>query len=357
MSAFQGRMKSEWRAAGLVLGLGAFAFLSGIGSWLDQLKGMRQVNEQDEIFRYVAQEIAEPALCDKIPWSVATGGGFFIEPSYERSECYAFIAGWTKNPQLCWKVRRLGAFHLLSEQTSMWSCLRDARRGMNAGIAVSPASLVDFFGRLGYDPDTIHLEGITPPVVSVKDIYRQLPERPGIVTRIEKATGDSGRSAGLTDNDATNLAYLEHVAALVTQNPNWCARIPEDLKVASEPARFRDWCLFTLATNTKDARLCGRIPIPANQRDVRLSLQATCMFQVNSPYPSNLRYGPEVPDDDERTRTLITMLNYEIPRAKDLPLESIYAAYDRFLNELNHGTDPRHAAARQRFIQRVQSLP
>jgi hypothetical protein len=64
-----------------------------------------------------------------------------------------------------------------------------------------------------------------------------------------------------------------------------------------------------------------------------------------------------VPDDDDRTRALITTLDYEIPHAKDLPLERIYAAYDRFLDELSHGTDPPHTTARRRFIDRVQRLP
>jgi len=75
------------------------------------------------------------------------------------------------------------------------------------------------------------------------------------------------------------------------------------------------------------------------------------------PYPSNLRYGPEVPDDDERIRAVITMLNYEIPRAKDLPLEDIYAAYGRFLDESTRGTDPPHTTAPRRSIDRVQRLP
>jgi hypothetical protein len=44
--------------------------------------------------------------------------------------------------------------------------VNDAWRGMNAGVAVPQASLVGFFGELGYDPDTIRVEGITPPVVN-----------------------------------------------------------------------------------------------------------------------------------------------------------------------------------------------
>jgi hypothetical protein len=49
-------------------------------------------------------------------------------------------------------------------------------------------------------------------------------------------------------------------------------------------------------------------------------------------------------------------LNYQIPRARDLPLEPIYAAYGRFLDELNHGTDQAHTTARRRFVDRVQRL-
>jgi len=68
------------------------------------------------------------------------------------------------------------------------------------------------------------------------------------------------------------------------------------------------------------------------------------------------RYGPEVPDTDDRTRALIAMLHYEIPRAKDLPRGALYGVFERFLHELNRGNDTRHAAARQRFIARVRAL-
>ena len=345
----------KWRLAALILLLGLFVFLSGIQSWPDQLRGMRSVNQQDELYRYVAQELAEPALCEEIPWSAESPGGFFIAPSYERSNCYTFIAGRTKNLGLCWKVRRLGPFRFLSQQISMWSCLGEAWHGANAGIAVSPENLVGFFTRLGYNPDTLHLEGITPPVVNLKDIYRQLPNRPDIVMRIEKAIGATVRSGSSTTDDSTNAAYLADIAALVTKTPGWCARIPEDLPVVSQRARFRDWCLFTLASNTRNPELCRLIPIRANETDQRLSLKAKCDVQARSPNPGG-QYGPEVPDTNDRTGTLIAMLHYEIPRAKDLPLAVVSAAYQRFLDELNRGSDPRPMAARQRFIARVRTL-
>ena len=316
---------------------------------------MRRGNVQDEFYRYVAQEINEPALCEEIPWSVESPGGFFIAPSYERSNCYAFIAGRTRNPWLCWKVKRLGAFRLLSQQTSMWSCLGEARRGMHAGIGINPEHLVGFFTRLGYDPDTLHLEGITPPAVSVTNVYRQLPSRPDIVMRIEQAIGARGRSGSSTGDEATNAAYLADMAALVTKNAGWCARIPENLPLVTQRAGFHDWCLFTLATNIKNPELCRLIPVRANERDPRMSLKAECDRLTHSPHPLG-HYGPELPNSDDRTRALITMLHYEMPRAKDLPPGTAYAAYESFLRELNRGTDARHTAARQRFIARVRAL-
>jgi hypothetical protein len=183
---------------------------------------MRRVTERDELYRYLAQELAEPSICEKIPWSVLSPGGFFLSPSYERSDCYTFIAGRTKNPWICWRVKRLGAFHLFSQQTSLWSCVNDALRGMNAGVAVPQASLVRFFGELGYDPDTIHMEGITPPVVSVKDLYRQISKEPDIVARIAQATRDFEKSQDSAKSE--DPPYLADMAALPSKDPGWCNR-------------------------------------------------------------------------------------------------------------------------------------
>jgi hypothetical protein len=69
-----------------------------------------------------------------------------------------------------------------------------------------------------------------------------------------------------------------------------------------------------------------------------------------------LLYAPEVPDGNAQTRAILAMLHYPVPRAKDLPVERVYAAYDRFLDELNKTTDPAHMAARGRFIERVERL-
>jgi hypothetical protein len=317
---------------------------------------MRHSNKSEEFFRYVAQQLNEPVLCEKIPWAVKVTGGFFISESYERSDCYDFIAGRTANPWLCWKVKRLGAFRLLDDQTSLWSCLNRAFIHWNGGMAIPESDLVRFFGQMGYDPDTLSLEGIMPPIVIVKDIYSELPNRPDIASRIEHASKTIDAELKGSSPDITNAAYLADLAAMVTKDSGWCLRIPEDLKLAGERPKLRNWCLFRLAMNTKNSEPCRQISPSEDTPDPRLSMQTECFSQVKAHLSDNLRYGPEVPGDDNRTRSLITALGYEIPRAKDLPPDRIYASYDRFLDELSNGTDARHKVARQRFIARVRGL-
>ena len=117
--SFNNRLGKGWRAAAIALLLLVVAELAGIRSLPDEMGGSRRPNNNDQFFRYIAQELAEPALCRKIPWAVESPGGWFISPSYERSECYQTIASNTKNPWLCMRVKRFGAVSFLSEQTSM----------------------------------------------------------------------------------------------------------------------------------------------------------------------------------------------------------------------------------------------
>lgn len=276
-------------------------------------------------------------------------------------------------------VKRLGAVSFLNDQTSMWSCLRRASQGFQSGMGISQGDLASFFTRMGYDPDTLQLEGITPPIVSVKDLYRKLANRYGLaiqsqsaggphiviepgsvdqaelVKRIENAIGAPGKPpTGAADVE--DAAYLADMAAMVSKDSKWCMQIPANLPLPSERVGFRDWCLYTLAVETKDAQLCRRISPAAGGSDTRFSFQADCERQVNSTLPTTTHYQPEVPPDDERTRVLLTQLHVGVPRASDLPPERREEAYGRFLEELSHRTDPAHAAARQRSIDRVESL-
>jgi hypothetical protein len=87
------------------------------------------------------------------------------------------------------RVKRFGAVSFLTEQTSMWSCLNRASHGFQSGMAISPGDSAGFFTHMGYDPDTLQLEGISPPIVRVRDLYRGLTNRYGLAIRSESAGG------------------------------------------------------------------------------------------------------------------------------------------------------------------------
>jgi hypothetical protein len=333
----------------------ALVALSGVRSWPDQWRGMRPGNRSEELYRYVAQQLEAPALCQKISSSAMVPGGFFIAPSYTRSDCYDFIAGRTRRPALCWHVQRLGAFQPLNQQTSIWSCLDHATHGWNAGIAVSPRDLVEFFEAIGYDPDSLGQDGVISPIVKIADEYRALSSRPNLVARITRVLDSHGQSLAPTHDDTVDAAYLADLAALETGAGAWCDRIPPDIPAGSERASFHDWCLFTVASNRNDSALCTRLAIRRTKMDA-LSLRSQCERLVQSPYPRNTRYGPEVPDD-ARARRLIRMLRYELPRARDLPVGRLGVAYEGYLDALNDESDAAHRSARRRLLDRIAQLP
>lgn len=91
--------------------------------------------------------------------------------------------------------------------------------------------------------------------------------------------------------------------------------------------------------------------------NLQMSLRAQCDRQLHSTYLANPRYAPELPADDERTRRLILLLGYPIPRASTLPLPRLAEAYSLFLTALTGVDAPSYAAARQRLIERVKALP
>lgn len=209
------RLSRGWRVTLLLLVAVAVVMASGIRSWPDELRGMRPSNRSEEFFRYAAQQLNEPSLCAKIPWTASVPGGFFIAASYERSDCYDFIAARTKNPWLCWRVRRLGAFHLLDEQTSMWNCLSRAIQGWNGGIALSPAELVHAFDELGYTPETLNLEGITPPI-------GEIPQAKDLALEVTYQAYDRFLDELTNGTDAVHLAararFIARVKALPDEN-------------------------------------------------------------------------------------------------------------------------------------------
>ena len=153
---------------------------------------------------------------------------------------------------------------------------------------------------MGYDPDTIQLEGITPAIVQVKDIYSRLTDRFGIairtqaaggphevlvpgtvnqaelVKRIEDAIGGPGETANAKITDIVNVAYLADMAAMVSKDSQWCFRIIyRTCRSTTERGAFGNWCLFTLAKETGDDALCERILFQETEPTL------ACLFMPN----------------------------------------------------------------------------
>ena len=339
----------------------AIAWLAGAGSFIDWLRGMRPPTEAESFYGYIAQQLAEPSLCDKISWTAESPGGFFIPPSYERSECYSHIASATRDLLLCWKVRRLGPVSLWDGQLTSWSCLRRARAGSHVASGVSDETMLSFFKAMGYDVDTLHLEGVTPPVILVQDVYRAAVIAPDAARRVDAAH----RAAPANRIDVEDDAYLLDLVAMARKDPGSCMRIPEELVLEAEAKRFRDWCVFKLASDTRNARTCRTIPIRpdevARNRDLapataaQMTLQAQCESQAGASDTTGF-YGPQMPADEARMRRLLALLGVEIPKAHDLPAARVAEAYRTFVYALSDPRVPNRQPARQRLVDRVQRL-
>jgi hypothetical protein len=120
----------------VVVGIVAF-------DWSSDSSKMRAPNPHEKFYQYVAFELDDASLCEKLSPSSLIPGGVFIAQSYARSDCYAKIALRYDRPSLCWKARRLGVPGILSEQTSPLSCVENAaaaaRARFLARVAVLPS--------------------------------------------------------------------------------------------------------------------------------------------------------------------------------------------------------------------------
>jgi hypothetical protein len=329
----------------------------------------RLPNEADQVFSYFAENLAEPELCEKIPWaalqrySVVFGGG---GASFARSDCYENVATKIKDPTLCWNVRPLIDLNPLSPGYSALSCWQHVAQGNRSSVTLSPERLIATFSAMGYDADELPQEGVIGPAIRAADVYRSLARDPGIVARVEQALNRPDSLLSLADR-----GYLAQLAAVSASDPRWCERIPAGLPVATEPIPFRDWCYMTVAFNTMDARVCERMTPAASEEKVikakaagvrpdiaeQLSARANCA-RIGHWVGPRPHYGPELPQDPAQIERVIVATGMAMPRARDLPPREIAAYYERFLDALraDRPRDARREAARAKLIGRIAVL-
>lgn len=299
----------------------------------------RPADQFETVLYYFAQNVGEPGLCDHISWAAYTrysllfgGGG----ASYTRSDCYERVAESRRDPALCWRVRPLVDLDPLSSGYSAWSCRRRTRAHYHAAIALPDALLVRTFERMGYDIDTMGVDGVMPPAIPLRDVYAGLPREPAVIARAKRQL--AGADDSLTVDDRH---YLSQLSAIATNDPHWCASIPLATSINDPAAPSRDACYLDLAYNTGDVGICDRMTPAALEPKVReeeakgvradiaeqLGLHGDCLRVAKRIGPA-LRYGPAVPADATQALRLLAALRVPMPRARDWP-EYARAAYFR----------------------------
>lgn len=355
----------------VVLAIASIIALVAAIAWLPtpELSTMRAPNAHETFYQYVAFELDAPELCEKLSHSAMLSGGIFIAPSFVRSDCYANLARRYDRPRLCLSARRLGSIAIFSQQTSRLSCLVDVLRyAPDAGVSTympSPSDLVSIFAEMGYRPEELYREGVTPPLLNLPDAYRRLVKYPDLLDRIRTVTAASSASAPLTPSERMRLFEL---AAHASNDDLWCERIPADLmdpgsKLNSRrPSLFRrDRCILEIASNVRRPDLCKSIPDRPDDWPGAMSRRDVCKQQASRP-PDKYLYGPPAPDSDEEARTIISTLGYPLPDVHDVPAYEIAGGYFYFIWQMSRADkaapeDGPAAAARARFLARVAALP
>ena len=381
-------------------------------------------NAHETFYQYIALEFDAPGLCAKVSPSATLPGGFFIAASFTRSDCYAKLARRYDRPSLCWNARRLGSISLLSEQTSRLSCLWDVwHRAPEPNLSTyMPAreDLVAIFAEMGYQPEELYREGVTPPLLDLRDAYARLAQQPDLISRIARVTAVSAsdRSVappapstavgggstphfgnGLSPISASPSAVptaaeryrLDELAAHVSGDVSWCMRISADVpdpgtaRELGRPSLFqRDRCILEVASNTRRPASCRLIPERPDDWPGATSRRSVCEFQAARP-PDPYHYGAPPPSSDDEARALITLLGYPLPNVRDVSANEIQTDYFEFIWQLASGRAATHtrtlanrrtasdagaahslgagdcpamvAAARARFLARTAALP
>ena len=337
----------------------------------------RPATEREDILYFFAEQTGEPVLCDQISWRVYArysrmfaGGG----ASYMRSDCYERTAEARRQPSICWKVRPLVDFGWVSPGYSALACRRRTLRHESSGTALPDEVFVRTFERMGYDIDHMPSEAIFPPAILPRDVYLSLASDPAAIARAEQLLMKPSPDAAATAHEPEDRLYLANLAAIATSDPRWCDYIPSDVHLRPDYPAFRDTCLYELAINALDPKICARMTpmaldpkaIEAKQHGVRpdiaeqLTLHADCdrLTHPKAGIPRALHYGAELPMEPEQTMRLIVSLKGAMPSARGWSVADKARYFHNFLFGLwPPERDAIHVAVRAELVRRLLALP
>jgi len=241
------------------------------------------------------------------------------------------------------------------------------KRGNGAGVIRSPRPLPT-----RHRPDELYREGVTPPLLDLRDAYARLAQQPDLISRIARVTAVSAsdRSVGppapstavggaSTPHSGNGLFpisaspsgvptaaerdRLDELAAHVSGDVSWCMRIsagvldPGTAPELGRPSLFqRDRCVLEVASNTRRPASCRLIPERPDDWPGAMSRRSVCEFQA-ARAPDPYHYGAPPPSSDAEVRALIILLGYPIPTVRDVSANEIQTDYFQFIWQLASG--------------------
>jgi len=357
-------------------------FSTGCGAKFVDVTKLRAPNSYEVFYQYVALNANASELCEKIsPRTFLPGTMMFGAPTLVRSECYYKIATRYGRKELCNKITPIRTAAVEEVRTPA-SCRDEiTKRPQNHGfMTYSPSAdeMQQFFLKMGYQPETLHLEGLTRPLLNFKDAYAGLAKKPDLIERIKKIANPDKLSSEKVNITTEQLEYLYDMAAHVNNDIFWCKMIRDEAPHPSydgPTSFFRDTCIFEVADNTNNSSLCADIPdrpeylkgitddIPERQKYFLMeaqSKQRNCYRQIAAELklPNNLYYGYIVPVDDQIIIAIFGLLNYPLPTIKDVAEYEIPERYWDFIYAMGDEKElANKETVRKKFLKRVSALP
>jgi len=339
---------------------------------------LRRPTQRDTLWAYLAFELNEPSLCDKIPphayvSSGLFGGSLIPQIGLYRSECYLKVAERYGLQNLCDKVISIRTAYAASEYSTK-NCHKKIadNKGPNSSFGQSSPDdneLISFFDALGYSPETLHLEGLAPPLSTVIDDYQilivsqayyKLAKEKDILERITRVTASSAFPIEQKE-------FLYSMAAVVARDGNWCQKIRGDIHATGQypvDRFFRDECVTDFAYAANNPTLCSEIP---NRPQYRTSfseniIRDECRRMIEIHWNSRGDY--RVPLDKNMRMAMITALGYPAPNIKEFPDHNIAEYYLGFIAKLtNKNAEPSKngeasawQGAHEKFLKRAYAL-
>jgi len=326
----------------------------------------RSVNEYEQFYNYIAVELNEPDLCKLISKKAYIGGARIPSESeihLLRSRCYNDVAHRYGRIELCKKVLPTNTFFLNWNKFLSENCRKDIKKyGLNkswSSYPLMPGTIINFFEKMGYKPEILHLEGLTKDPVDLQKEYYNLFSETDIESRVERALNDLEDPLENTVIDIEIMEYLYDMAAIVKGDANYCKKIRSNSYLLSKHKKAPYYntlnrCIYKVAWNTQNELLCDELTPEGIESKKYEKLKRSCHYNFQK---KNYRHRNHfiVPRDEEKIKIIYSLLEHPLPTINDVFFDT-RRLYKDYISKLSNKNNPKSVEARKKFLSRVYLL-